>query len=127
MSESDLVDVHRVARAFHCTERQVQLLVLQGMPKAGHAKYDLRACLAWYKERSAQKRPWRSLQKRMATERASRATLRAVRRELMALPTRIAPALEGLSRMEIVQKLRSFVDEIAASVGAIPQQEDNGK
>jgi phage terminase Nu1 subunit (DNA packaging protein) len=42
------VSVVQLASEFGCTERQVQLLVKEGMPKAGHGKYDLERCKTWY-------------------------------------------------------------------------------
>jgi len=120
MRESDLVDVSRIASALHCSDRQVQLLAAEGMPKAGFGKYDLRACLEWYEQRSAEKHPWRRAQKRMATL-ASRALTRALRREMAALPARIAPQLEGLSRAEIVRKLRVELRSVAKdAIAALP-------
>ena len=47
----NLVDVGRVAQEFGCSERQVQLFVQAGMPKAGHGKYDLLPCYRWYMQK----------------------------------------------------------------------------
>jgi phage terminase Nu1 subunit (DNA packaging protein) len=42
-----LVDVNTIAREFGCSERQVQMLVRDGMPKSGRGEYDLVECLRW--------------------------------------------------------------------------------
>src|SRR6266568_4383250 len=50
----NLVDVGRVAQEFGVSERQVQLYVQGGMPKAGHGKYDLLPCFRWYSQKLKQ-------------------------------------------------------------------------
>jgi phage terminase Nu1 subunit (DNA packaging protein) len=43
-----LVGVAELARVLDRTERNIQLLVQAGMPKAGHGQYDLGICMQWY-------------------------------------------------------------------------------
>lgn len=42
------VDVAQIMEDFGCSERQVGRFVAQGMPKAGHGRYDRLDCLRWY-------------------------------------------------------------------------------
>jgi hypothetical protein len=110
-----MIDVHQLASALDCSERQIQLLTLIGMPKAGHGRYDLRACLQWHEQRQAKKaRPWGSVAKQAAKERAGRRLLRSLRRELRALPSRVAPQLIGKNQAEIARILRGAVRELSA-------------
>jgi phage terminase Nu1 subunit (DNA packaging protein) len=43
-----LVGVGKVAKALNVTVRRVNQLVNEGMPKAGHGRYDLAQCMLWY-------------------------------------------------------------------------------
>jgi phage terminase Nu1 subunit (DNA packaging protein) len=43
-----LVTVEQLAAEFNRDKRTVQLLVKDGMPKAGHGEYDLERCKSWY-------------------------------------------------------------------------------
>jgi phage terminase Nu1 subunit (DNA packaging protein) len=38
----------KLAEAFECTTRWVDLLVEKGMPREAHGKFDLGKCAAWY-------------------------------------------------------------------------------
>lgn len=113
----DFVDVHGLAKAFGCSDRQIQFLVLQGMPKAGHGKYDLQACRKWYEQRQGQKpRPWGTVSQQMARERANRTLVRAVRRELRSLPFRVAPQLISKGQAEILRILRGAIRDVSAAL-----------
>lgn len=102
-----LVDVHSLAKVLECSARKVQLLVLNGMPRASHGKYDLEACQHWYTR-------WNETTKRIAKEKANRTLRRDLRRELRSFPLRVAPLLVGKSRAEIRHVLRSAIDEVSA-------------
>jgi phage terminase Nu1 subunit (DNA packaging protein) len=113
----DFVDVHGLAEAFECSDRKIQLLVLQGMPKASHGKYDLQACRKWYEQRQGQNpQSWGSISKKMARERANRTLVRAVRRELRSLPFRVAPQLIGKDESEILRILRGAIRDVSAAL-----------
>lgn len=45
---SALVTVEQLAAEFNRDKRTVQLLVKEGMPRAGHGEYDLERCKSWY-------------------------------------------------------------------------------
>lgn len=49
-----LVDVGTLAEEFGCSERQIQLFVRAGMPKAGHGKYAMLPCYRWYAQKLKQ-------------------------------------------------------------------------
>ncbi len=107
MAIPNLVDVNTVARALRCSYRQVQLFVLEGMPRAGHGKYDLAACVKWHASRRVRSGNMR--RQHMAAE--NRALLRAVRRELRSVPCRVAPQLFGKPQTEIARILRAAINE----------------
>lgn len=104
----NFVDVHGLALAFQCSERQIQLLTIQGMPKAGRGKYDLAACRVWYRQRQAQKPlKWGSINN----------LVRGMRRRLRSVPFAVAPKLVGKSQPEILRLLRGAINE---AITALP-------
>jgi hypothetical protein len=123
-----LVDVYRVAAAFGCTDRQVQLLALEGMPKAGHGRYDLQACTEWFEGREKRKVQSRgSIATQTAAATARRRVLDVVRRELLALPFNVAPRLVGKACPEIKQILRKQICQVLLKLSAREEMEYGSK
>ena len=130
-----------VAKALNLTERRVQQLVREGMPKEGHGQYDPWACALWY-IRYLQKKvearetespdgkgaSWRDEKKRLLHLQANNEELEYKKRlgdvvpvemvrekfvifatsvhdRFVALPSKLAPRLEGERKESIRVKL----------------------
>ena len=107
--KTKVVDVYAVAAALGCSDRQVQKLVLEGMPRERHGGYNLACCIEWYEARCRKRRRWGVVSRRQRRATMGRVFLRTLRRRLQALPVLIAPQLVGKNEAEIRRLLRLAV------------------
>jgi phage terminase Nu1 subunit (DNA packaging protein) len=151
-----LTGITQIANVLNLTERRVQQLVREGLPKEGHGQYDLAKSMMWY-IRYLQKKvearateseagaasSWRDEKKRLLHLQANNEELEYKRKlgevvpvemvrdqfvtfattvhdRLIALPSKIAPRLEGESREVIRVKLHEFIKDTLNGLSAEP-------
>ena len=146
------IGADRVAQALNLTPRRVQQLVDEGMPRESKGQYDLGKCMYWYirfLQDALQRRELPDDEKaerlRLTKAKADRAELdlsvargqlipievfeerlsamiMAARQQLLALPARIAPRLEGEDRSSIKSDLES---ELKHALTGLAKHGDN--
>lgn len=151
------VTVDQLAQEFGCTARHIGNFTKEGMPKAGHGKYDLEVCKTWYihylkaklarrvideddgeglsndRESARYKRAQADkIEYELAELRGLLIPLQSVRdvtgkiisearQQLLQLPGRIAPQLEGETGVHIKIKL---TDAVHAALKGLSQGPD---
>jgi phage terminase Nu1 subunit (DNA packaging protein) len=146
------VSISQLAEALNLSERWVQQLASQGMPKSQRGRYPLEECLRWYiryLQRAAERHETltgraandvvKRERARLLQAQAARAERRnliesgqvvpldlmrarlstaivTARQNLLQLPGRVAPQLEGEPRLVIKEKLRA---EVYAALAAL--------